>query len=133
MSWLDRCERLADGLYGDHIDLAGNRNDREWTYNQGAVVAVETLLATATGDRSWLLRAERLADRATARFGATFAGEPPEFVAIFLDDVRTLDAAGGGDRFAALARRYLRTFDRPQTSLLAHAARVRILAELAAA
>jgi hypothetical protein len=131
MRWLDRCEFLADGLYGDHIDLAGRRNDREWTYNQGAVIAVQTLLAQATGDTSRLRRAQRLADRATRRFGSTFAGEPPEFVAIFLDDLRMLDAADGGRRFAALAPAYVRGFDVTQTSLLARAARVRLLAEIA--
>lgn len=132
MAWLDRCELLPDGLYGDHIDLAGNRNDREWTYNQGAVVAVETLLAEATGDGSLLARAQRLAARAERHFGASFEGEPPEFVAIFLDDLRTLDSADGGSRFARLAPTYLASLDRSQTTLLARAARVRLLAELAA-
>jgi hypothetical protein len=42
-----------------------------------------------------------------------------------------LDAADGGRRFAALAPAYVRGFDVTQTSLLARAARVRLLAEIA--
>jgi uncharacterized protein YyaL (SSP411 family) len=132
LDWLDRCELRADGLYGDHIAIDGTRNDREWSYNQGAVVAARALLYEATGDTTSLRRAQRLADRSLARFGAGFAGEPAEFVAIFLDDLRTLDRVDGGNRFRPAAEAYLARADWSPPTLLTQAARVRILGELAA-
>src|SRR5262249_11886120 len=82
-AWLDRCLLSPDGLYWDHIALDGTVDRAEWSYNQGAVIGIDTELYLTTHDRAALARAEQLADAALASFSSRWAAEPPEFAAIF--------------------------------------------------
>jgi hypothetical protein len=91
LSWSERCLTRADGLLADHIAADGSRDERAWSYNQGAFVAASVLLARATGDQRYLDRAERRAATALAEYGS-FAGEPRIFVAIFFRYLALLDA-----------------------------------------
>ncbi len=89
-AWSERCLARSDGLLADHIRGDGSRDERPWSYNQGAAVAVDVLLARATGDGRYLDRAERRARAALAYFGS-FASEPRIFTAIFFRDLSLLD------------------------------------------
>jgi hypothetical protein len=90
-AWSDQCLGRSDGLLADHLAADGTRDERAWSYNQGARVAAAVLLARATGDQSYLDSAERTATTALEMYG-TFEGEPRIFVAIFFRDVALLDA-----------------------------------------
>ena len=84
LSWLERCMRSSDGLYWDHIDLDGNVDRAEWSYNQGSMLGAYLELYRATGDTSALQRAEAIGDAALQHFAPRWQnGEPPEFAALF--------------------------------------------------
>ena len=89
--WVTRCLAGPNGLYYDHVDSVGNVSKQEWTYNQGAMIAADVLLARATGQRTYLEQAQASAKAALARYaGSGFKGEPPIFVAIFFGDLNLL-------------------------------------------
>jgi hypothetical protein len=86
------------GLFWDKITGAGTIDRARWSYNQGSMIALAALLSDL-GAPAWLARAETIAARALDHFHATgYAGEPAEFVAIFVRNLlmlhaRTADAA----------------------------------------
>lgn len=92
-AWLMRCLQQPDGLIANDIGPDGIRNDRAWSYNQGAAIADLVLLAQITGRTSYLGSARRVALAALSAYGTAFAGEPRVFVAIFFRDLALLDAA----------------------------------------
>lgn len=84
LEWVERCMRAPNRLYWDHIDLAGNVNRAQWSYNQGILIGAYVRLYRATGDEPALARAEEIADAALDHFDRRWAGdEPPEFAAVF--------------------------------------------------
>jgi predicted alpha-1,6-mannanase (GH76 family) len=107
LAWLDRCMLAPNGLYWDHIDLAGKVNTAQWSYNQGSVIAADVLLYRTTGDSSVLARAEQLADASIAYYNARWNhGEPPEFAALFFRGLLSLADADGRADYVAAAEQY---------------------------
>ena len=107
LAWLDRCMLAPNGLYWDHINLAGTVNTAEWSYNQGSVIAADVLLYRTTGDSTVLARAERLADRSIAYFDSRWKhGEPPEFAALFFRGLLSLADTDGRADYVAAAEQY---------------------------
>ena len=107
LSWLDRCMLAPNGLYWDHISLAGAVNNAQWSYNQGSVIAADVLLYRTTGDTSMLARAEQLADASIAYFDSRWKhGEPPEFAALFFRGLLSLADTDGRVDYVAAAERY---------------------------
>jgi hypothetical protein len=107
--WVSRCLAAPDGLYYDHINHRGNVSRREYTYNQGAMIAAGVLLARATQQSHYLDQAQATAQAALAHYGASgYKSEPPIFVAIFFSDLNTLRQAVLLPEYQAALRDYLR-------------------------
>jgi predicted alpha-1,6-mannanase (GH76 family) len=106
LEWADGCLVRGDGLLADHIALDGARDERAWSYNQGAFVAAAVLLAQATHDSRYLDLAQRKAATALDEYGPAFEGEPRIFVAIFFHDLQLLDAVRPDPRYRAALARY---------------------------
>jgi uncharacterized protein YyaL (SSP411 family) len=94
-SWVDRCLRAPDGLYWDHIDLAGNVDRHTWSYNQGTMLGASVLLYRVTGDETYLRRAREIAFAALAELAERRDVEPPPFVAILFSNLLLLESASG--------------------------------------
>jgi predicted alpha-1,6-mannanase (GH76 family) len=84
-SYLDWAKRMYDwvrgamlapnGLYWDHVDLAGTIEKTQWSYNQGVMIGAGALLYRATGRREYLEQA-----RATAAAALDFYAEDDRYV-----------------------------------------------------
>jgi predicted alpha-1,6-mannanase (GH76 family) len=107
LAWLDQCMRAPNGLYWDHIDLAGTVNTSEWSYNQGSVIEASLLLYESTGDATALSEAERVADASIDYFDSRWRkGEPAEFAAVFFRSLLALAAVDGDTDYLDAARSY---------------------------
>jgi hypothetical protein len=145
--WSQRCLGTPAGLVSDHINGAGAVDTRTWSYNQGAMIAAGVSLYRATGERRYLVDAQRTANAALAVLTDPLnSGEPASFLAIFYRDLLQLTtvAPSRNDRAAvesfanaAWAReRNARTglfyFGHTNATLLDQAAMVQVYAALAA-
>jgi hypothetical protein len=106
--WSQNCLQRDDGLLADHIAADGSRDERAWSYNQGAAIAVAVLLAQSTGVSRYLDEAEQRALRALAYYGS-FGSEPRIFVAIFFRDLSLLDAVRPRVEYTLALARYAHT------------------------
>lgn len=136
LAWLDRCMLAPNGLYWDHIDLAGKVDQTQWSYNQGSVIAADVLLYETTGDAQALARAEELADASVAHFdGRWDTGEPPEFAAVFFRSLLSLADADGRSDYVEAAERYgddaWSSSRDPQTGLFRYSGRSSLLEQAA--
>lgn len=121
--WVNTCMLAPDGLYWDHIDLAGNVNKTLWSYNQGMMIGAGVLLYQATGDATYLQRAEQLAQAALAFYGQAgrYFTQPVIFNAIFFRNLLLLDAVRPDGRYQEALREYSDTLAQavdPATGLL---------------
>lgn len=91
--WADGCLLAPNGLYWDHIDLAGTIEKTQWSYNQGVMLGAATLLYKATGDRKYLTKAKSIATASLAFYGAEdrLWNQPARFNAIFFKNLLILD------------------------------------------
>lgn len=100
--WVRRCLAAPNGLFWDHIDARGSVNQRQWSYNQGAMIGAAVLLYRATHDPKYLVHAEFVAEAAVSFYRPFETGtEPPYFLAIFFQNLALLKAvepASGYDR-----------------------------------
>ena len=146
--WVQRCLRAPDDLFWDHVDSAGNLDPTEWSYNQGAMIGVDALLYRASGTRSYLDDAERIAAAAVAHFRTSADTEPPVFRAIFFRNLLLLEEIDPHASYRDVAANYaedawtrlrdphtglFRVDRRRPVQLLEQAAFVQIYALLAAA
>ncbi|HET9017245.1 MAG TPA: glycoside hydrolase family 76 protein [Thermomicrobiaceae bacterium] len=94
--WVRQALLAPNGLYWDHVDLAGTVERTQWSYNQGTMVGAGVLLAGATGDDAYREQAARTARAALAFYaeGDRLAGQEPAFNAIFLEHLLLLRASG---------------------------------------
>jgi hypothetical protein len=122
------------GLFWDKITADATIDRARWSYNQGSMIALAALLSDL-GEPPWLARAETIAARALDHFRATgYAGEPAEFVAIFVRNLLMLHARTGDGALrariaATLSERAEVLWPVPQgATLLAHSAVVSLQA-----
>ncbi|HEU5473717.1 MAG TPA: glycoside hydrolase family 76 protein [Actinophytocola sp.] len=66
--WVRTNMLAPNGLYWDHVDLAGVIEQTQWTYNQGVMIGAGALLYRATGRRAYLEHALDTATRALAYY-----------------------------------------------------------------
>ncbi len=93
LDWVRSSMRAPDGLYWDHVEPSGRIDEAKWSYNQGLMVGASCLAYLATGEQSHLEHAREVADLALTHFGDVgWLGQPPEFNAIFLDNLVLLDS-----------------------------------------
>ncbi len=106
--WTNNYLLAPNGLYWDHLDLAGAVEPTQWSYNQGVPIGVHLLLHQVTGEAVYLDRAVRLADAALEFYGQQnrLQQQPPAFNAIFLEHLLALQAATSDERYATAARDY---------------------------
>jgi rhamnogalacturonyl hydrolase YesR len=133
LGWLDRCMLAPNGLYWDHIDLAGNVERTQWSYNQGSVIAANLLLYDTTGDAGALAAAERIADASLDQFDDE--REPPEFAVVLFRSLLALADLDGRSRYVTAAERYgdaaWRRLRDPRTGLFRHGGRATLLQQAA--
>jgi hypothetical protein len=66
--WVNSALRAPNGLYWDHVGLAGKIDKTLWSYNQGLMLGDAALLSKATGNQTYLQRARAIADKAVAYY-----------------------------------------------------------------
>jgi hypothetical protein len=90
--WVRTWMLAPNGLYWDHVDLAGNIEKTQWTYNQGTMIGAGALLYRATGDQSYLDQALETADLALAFYAADerYFTQPAFFHSIFFSNLLQL-------------------------------------------
>ena len=146
--WVYDCMLAPNGLFWDHIDLAGRIEMTQWSYNQGTMIGANVLLHRITGDNVYLDRANAIADKALdyyAGSGRLYRQDPP-FNAIFFKNLLLLDAVDHDPRIRKTMQAYadevwrsardpetgLFTFEETKpVKLLFHSAMVQIYATLA--
>lgn len=121
--WADSCFLAPNGLYWDHIDLAGNIEKTQWSYNQGVMLGAATLLYKATGDKAYLDKAKAIASAALQFYGAEdrLWKQPARFNAIMFKNLLILDGVAHNPAYkntmqAYADRAYSEARD-PQTGL----------------
>lgn len=121
--WVNSCLLAPNGLYWDHIDLAGNINTTEWSYNQGVMLGASVLLFRATGDASYLQRAQQIAQTALNYYGTSgrWYTQDVIFNAIFFKNLLQLYAIHADGQYLSAMRAYSATLWQsvdPRTGLL---------------
>ncbi|MBO0813022.1 MAG: glycosyl hydrolase [Microlunatus sp.] len=145
--WVRSYMLAPNGLYWDHVDLAGNIQKTQWSYNQGVMIGAGALLYQATGNRSYLDQAYDTAKIALDFYAAgdTYFTQPAEFHAIFFANLLRLSTLRADKAFRVAAAGYadearsryqdpatgLYHFDSNPIPLLHQAAMVRIEGMLA--
>jgi Glycosyl hydrolase family 76 len=143
--WVQGCLLTDRGLYEDHITFDGDRDRTIWSYNQGVMVGAKVLLYRATGEKSYLEHASRGARAALGWFTQNrLRHQPASFVAIFFDNLLSLDALRPQSRIRDAAAKYAEwawrkhrnprsnafAFPAPQPHVLNQSAMVRLYAML---
>lgn len=147
-NWVNDCMLAPNGLYWDHIDLNGNINKTQWSYNQGTMIGASVLLYKATGEKSYLNKAVSIADAALKFYGSSrLYTQPIIFNSIFFENLLLLDDMNKKSKYKDYIQNYAdevwTTLRNPQTGvieidpnrsteLLEQAALVTIHAQLAA-
>ncbi len=92
--WTRGCMLAPNGLYWDHIDLAGTIQKTQWSYNQGVMIGAGVLLYRATGERKYLTQAKDTAAAALAFYAEDdrYFTQPARFHAIFFSNLLQLAA-----------------------------------------
>jgi predicted alpha-1,6-mannanase (GH76 family) len=125
--WTNQHLLAPDGLYWDHLDLAGTVQKTHWSYNQGVPVGVNVLLYRITRDRTYLRRAEGIARAAYDYFvtQGRLAAQPAYFNSIFFKNLLLLESVTGGhtyrDAMATYAGDVWRQHRNPETGLFTFA------------
>ena len=135
LDWVNACMLAPDGMYWDHVTAGGVVDRREWSYNQGSLIAAYLLLYQTTGDASALARAEHLADCTLHAFAGRWLSEPPEFAGIFFRHLLELAAVDGRPGYVAAAEGYAEDawsgLRDPQTGLFGSAGTATLLGQAA--
>lgn len=61
----------SDGLFWDHVNLAGQVNQAKWTYNQGTPIGANVLFYQITGNPTYLQRAQQIASASLAHWSGS--------------------------------------------------------------
>jgi predicted alpha-1,6-mannanase (GH76 family) len=106
--WAQNCFLAPNGLYWDHIDLAGNIEKTQWSYNQGVMLGAGVLLFKATGNRQYLDDAKAVANASLAFYGTDdrLWQQPTRFNSIWFKNLLILDSVSPDARYKATMQAY---------------------------
>ncbi|TCO46809.1 glycosyl hydrolase family 76 [Kribbella antiqua] len=106
--WAQDCFLAPNGLYWDHIDLAGNIEKTQWSYNQGVMLGAGVLLFKATGNRQYLDDAKAVANASLAFYGTDdrLWQQPTRFNSIWFKNLLILDSVLPDARYKATMQAY---------------------------
>ncbi|GHO67929.1 hydrolase [Ktedonobacter sp. SOSP1-52] len=105
--WTNTYLLAPNGLYWDHVDLQGNIEKTQWSYNQGVPVGVNVLFYQATGDATYLQRAEQIAQAALAFYGTTNLDKQPAFFnSIFFKNLLLLQSVNHNQDYVKAMQAY---------------------------
>lgn len=92
--WTNEYMLAPNGLFWDHIDLAGTIEKTQWSYNQGVMIGANVLLYRITNEKKYLTRAESIANAALAYYEEEerLYKQPARFNAIFFKNLLLLEA-----------------------------------------
>lgn len=121
--WVRSNMLAPNGLYWDHIDLAGNIEMTQWSYNQGVMIGAGILLYRATGLEKYLTQARATATAALDYYAKDerYFTQPAQFHAIFFSNLLQLWSAAPDPSYWSAMRWYAdesyRRFRDPATGL----------------
>jgi hypothetical protein len=120
--WVRGCLLNSDGMYGDHLDDAGDVDGTLWSYNQGTMIGAGVLLYEITHDRTYLQQAEQTAAASVSYYGSdgNLYHQPDVFNAIFFRNLFALARINHDPGYARMAASYADTAwlqDRQSTGL----------------
>lgn len=106
--WTNAHLLAPNGLYWDHIDLAGNIEKTQWSYNQGVPVGVNVLFYQITGDKTYLQRAESIASAALDFYNTDnrLYTQPSYFNSIFFKNLLLLQSVNHNQRYVQAMQAY---------------------------
>lgn len=106
--WTNGALQRPDGLYLDHLDLAGRIDTRIFSYNQGVPIGVNLLLYQATGEAGYLAEAKRIAEASFDHFVTQkrIDRHSIPFNAIWFKNLLLLESVTGGTRYRDAMRAY---------------------------
>jgi len=106
--WTNANLLAPNGLYWDHIDLAGTIEKTQWSYNQGVPVGVNTLFYKVTGDPAYLHKAESIASAALAFYATNNAlyAQPAPFNSIFFKNLLLLQSVNHNPSYLQAMQAY---------------------------
>ncbi|MGI9149156.1 MAG: glycoside hydrolase family 76 protein [Chloroflexota bacterium] len=104
-TWVNTYLRGTNGLYGDHVDLAGVVDPGQLTYNQGTMIGASVLLYRIGHEPALLETARTLSDTSLEVFGPDFS-QPPAYNAVFFRNLLLLGAETGDERYRAAMQAY---------------------------
>lgn len=106
--WTNENLQRPDGLFSDHVDLAGTIEPTVWSYNQGVPVGVNVLLYEVTGEKRYLDEARRIADAAYRYYveEGRLDDQPAFFNSIFFKNLLLLESVTGGSTYRAAMQAY---------------------------
>jgi hypothetical protein len=99
--WTNANLQSPSGLYWDNVKLTGDIDQTFWTYNQGVPIGVNVLLYKATHDRTYLTRAQRIAEAAYSYYVTSdkLKSQPVYFNSIFFKNLLLLESVTGGHKY----------------------------------
>lgn len=121
--WVRTNMLAPNGLYWDHVNLAGTINKTQWSYNQGVMIGAGALLHQATGQQRYLTEARDTATRALAYYAENerYFTQPARFHAIFFANLLRLSTLTPDPAYRAAMQWYAdesyRRFRDPATGL----------------
>ncbi|MCM3597888.1 glycoside hydrolase family 76 protein [Metabacillus idriensis] len=121
--WTNENMLAPNGLFWDHIDLAGTIEKTQWSYNQGVMIGANVLLYRITHKKEYLKRAEEIADASIAYYqeGERLYKQPARFNAIFFKNLLLLEAETKNKEYyshmQAYADRVWKDYRDPETGL----------------
>lgn len=106
--WTNAHLLAPNGLYWDHVDLAGNIEKTQWSYNQGVPVGVNALFYKVTGDETYLRAAEDIASAALDFYGTNnrLYGQPAFFNSIFFKNLLLLQSVNHNPSYVQAMQAY---------------------------
>lgn len=106
--WTNTYLQSPSGLYWDHLDLDGTLEKTIWSYNQGVPVGVNVLLYQVTHDRTYLRRAQRIADAAYTYYvtQGRLHSQPIFFNSIYFKNLLLLESVTGSRKHRQAMSRY---------------------------
>lgn len=106
--WTNEHMLAPNGLFWDHIDLAGTIDKTHWSYNQGVPVGVNMLFFEVTRDVNHLRRAEDIAKAALAFYATDnrLYDQPVYFNAMFFKNLLLLESVKPSQRYVRAMQEY---------------------------